>query len=84
MRYLFSLALLAIAFSAVAQDAAVKRIQERFVAAKPDDKRLAFYSLDWAMSLKDAKKRAEKEDRPILIVLNTNITAGTNFFSGHT
>ena len=31
-----------------------------------------------------ALERARKEDRPILLVLNTNITAGTNFFSGHT
>jgi hypothetical protein len=36
------------------------------------------------MNLKEAKARAVKEGRPILVVLNTNITAGTNFFSGHT
>lgn len=62
----------------------VRRIQDRFEAARPDAKRLAFYSLDWTMSLAEAKKRAEKENRPILLILNTNISAGTNFFSGHT
>lgn len=82
MRTLLLLAVFAL--PAAAQDEAAKRIQARFDDAKPDAKRLAFYSLDWAMSLKDAKARATKEHRPILIVLNTNITAGTNFFSGHT
>lgn len=67
-----------------AQEDTAKRIQTRFEKAKPDAKRLAFYSLDWEMSLNDARKRAAKEKRPILIVLNTNITAGVNFFSGHT
>jgi len=70
--------------SARSQNAAAIQIQKQFDAAKPDANRLAFYSLDWAMNLKDAKARAAKEHRPILIILNTNITAGTNFFSGHT
>lgn len=85
MRQLLVLAVVAVFVStAPTQDAAAIKIQERFDAAKPDAKRLAFYSLDWAMSLKDAKARAAKEHRPILVILNTNITAGTNFFSGHT
>lgn len=74
----------AVSLFAVGQDDSVKRIEARFAASKPDAKRLAFYSLDWAMNLDEAKVRAAKEHRPILIVLNTNITAGTNFFSGHT
>lgn len=65
-------------------DAKVQEIEGRFKAARPDEKRLAFYSLDWAMSLTEAKARAKKETRPIMLVLNTNISAGTNFFSGHT
>jgi hypothetical protein len=67
-----------------AQDPQARRIQERFEAARPDDQSLAFYSLDWAMSLAEAKDRARRDGRPILLVLNTNITAGTNFFTGHT
>ena len=85
MRRPFALAVLAAcALPAAAQDESAERIRARFEAARPDARRLAFYSLDWAMSLKDAKARAAKEHRPILVVLNTNITAGTNFFSGHT
>lgn len=85
MSRLFPLLLLATlsVFGAVEFDA-VKRIEARFDEAKPDDKRLAFFSLDWAMSLDEAKTRAAKEHRPIMLLLNTNITAGTNFFSGHT
>ena len=85
MRRLFALVVsAAFALTAAAQDDSAKRIQAAFENAKPDAKRLAFYSLDWAANLKDAKARAAKEHRPILVVLNTNITAGTNFFSGHT
>ena len=65
-------------------DAKVARTMERFDAAKPSEKSLGFYSLDWAMSLDEAKVRAKKEKRLVLLILNTNITAGTNFFSGHT
>ena len=85
MRQLLAVALAALVGSpAVAQEAQVRRIQERVEAARPNEKSLAFYSLDWAMSLTEAKERAGKEGRPILLILNTNITAGTNFFSGHT
>ncbi|MEI6232770.1 MAG: hypothetical protein WCT04_06950 [Planctomycetota bacterium] len=85
MRRLFILSLIAtLSFAMFAEDDAARRISARFDAAKPDAKRLAFFSLDWCMNLKDAKERAAKEHRPILVILNTNITAGTNFFSGHT
>jgi len=67
-----------------APDPAVLRVHERFEAARPDDRSLAFYSLDWECSLAAAKERARREDRPIFLILNTNITAGTNFYSGHT
>lgn len=76
--------LLSIAAIGQGPDAKVARTLERFHAAKPSEKTLGFYSLDWAMSLDEAKARAKKEKRPVLLILNTNITAGTNFFSGHT
>ena len=81
------LALMVIAVSALptlAQSDSARQIYSQFEDAKPDARRLAFYSLDWSMSLTDAKARAAQEGRPILLILNTNITAGTNFFSGHT
>jgi hypothetical protein len=83
-RLLTVVVLAAYALPASAQSDSARRILSQFEDAKPDANRLAFYSLDWAMNLKEAKARAVKEGRPILVVLNTNITAGTNFFSGHT
>ncbi len=62
----------------------VQRVLDLFAAAKPGREQLGFFTLDWAMSLSEAKQRASKEHRPILLILNTNISAGTNFFSGHT
>lgn len=75
---------LALASLLASPDPQILAIEKRFEAAKPTEKSLAFYSLDWAMSLAEAKERAANEHRPIFLILNTNITAGTNFFSGHT
>ena len=77
-------ALLLTASLAFSQDAAVTTILKRFEEAKPSEKSLTFYSLDWVCSLAEAKKRAQAEQRPILLILNTNITAHCNFYSGHT
>lgn len=66
-----------------AQDPQVKMIRERFAAARPTAQQLAFYSLDWAPSLAEAKARARREGRPILFIWLTNISAPTDFFSGH-
>ena len=65
-------------------DPRVERTLQRFETGKPSAKSLGFFTLDWAMSLKEAKARAKEDKRPILLILNTNITAGTNFFTGHT
>ena len=74
---------LLLAFALLAQDADVRRIMERAAAARPADADLAFYSLDWAPSLKDAKARAAKEGRPVFFVWVTNISGPDNFFTGH-
>lgn len=55
-----------------------------FNKAKPADRTLAFYSLDWAANLKEALARGKAERRPIFLIANTNITAGCNFYTGHT
>ena len=68
----------------IGQDPAKVCVLKRFEEAKPSDKSLAFYSLDWVCSLQEAKERARAEKRPILLILNTNITAHCNFYSGHT
>ena len=49
----------------------VQEILDKYRAARPDAKDLAWFSLDWAATLKEAKERASKEQRPILF-LHTN------------
>jgi hypothetical protein len=78
------LILLTASVPAVAQEPAVQRVLRQFETAKPTERSMAFYSLDWVANLADAKSRALKEQRPIFLILNTNITAGTNLYSGHT
>jgi len=84
MRYLLLTLLLFSTTSAPAQDATAKRIMEQAQAAKPAPAKLRFYDLDWANSLAHARQRAREEKRPIVFLWITNITAGCNFFTGHT
>ncbi len=67
----------------ILQDADVDRITKKAQAAKPTDDDLAFYSLNWAPTLKDARERAAKEKRPIFVIAVTNITGPDNVFTGH-
>ena len=62
----------------------IQETLEQFARAKPGDRELAFYSLDWSPDLAEAKRRARKERRPIFLIANTNISAGCNFYTGHT
>lgn len=84
MKRLLTVALLALGPSAMAGDPTVDGVLADFARAKPGPKALAFYSLDWSPSLADAQARAAKERRPVFLIANTNITAGCNFYSGHT
>jgi hypothetical protein len=85
MRRIFPLALLLVTtLPATAQDTQAQRILQSYEAAKPSAKSLAFYSLDWAADWQTAKARARQERRPIFLIGVTNITAGCNFYSGHT
>ena len=76
--------LLGASLPAAEPDVQVRRILQRSEAARPSEQSLAFYSLDWAPDLAEAKERARKEGRPIFLICVTNITAGCNFYSGHT
>ena len=67
----------------LAQDPQVQKILDRHEAARPTEQSLAFYALDWAPSLPEAKARAKKEGRPIFFIWLTNISAATSFFTGH-
>lgn len=84
MKSLLSIAFLFSASFAAAADAEVTQTLERFAKAKPSDAALGFYSLDWAPNLNSALARAKQERRPVFLIANTNITAGCNFYSGHT
>jgi hypothetical protein len=64
-------------------DPAAARVLEKFRSARPSDESLAVYRHDWAPTWEEARARAEKEKRPIFLVVNTNISGPTNFYTGH-
>jgi hypothetical protein len=57
--------------AAVAQESQVQAILKAHEAARPTDKELEWFSLDWAETLQAAMERAARERRPILF-LHTN------------
>lgn len=65
------------------QENDVQKILDRVKAAKPSESDLAFYSLDWVPTLKEAKERGAKEGRPVFFVWVTNISAHDDFYTGH-
>jgi hypothetical protein len=50
----------------------VKSALDKFHSIRPQPASLAIYQLDWMPTLKAARERATKEQRPILLVLVTN------------
>ena len=64
--YFFSLFL---AEFVIAEDAGVKRILARYQVIRPVAKDLGMYRLDWADSLDIALKRADKENRPVCLII---------------
>jgi hypothetical protein len=50
----------------------VKSALEKFKSVRPQEADLALYQLDWVPTLKDAKERAAKEERPIFLAVVTN------------
>lgn len=63
-----------------AQDAAVQQVIEKVRALRPSDDELAIYRLAWAPTIKEAKARAAKEQRPIFLVVTTNYGS---LYTGH-
>ena len=84
MRRMATILLLSLASVVTGQDATARRIMEQSNAARPTAAKLRFYDLDWASSLTQARQRAAEEKRPIVFIWVTNITAGCDFFTGHT
>ncbi len=67
--------------SAAEPTADVPKVLAKYRAALPDAKDLAVYQLDWAPTLKAAKARAAKEQRPILLMVVHNSYG--NLYTGH-
>lgn len=65
------------------QNADVDRILKAYEAAKPAEKDLQIYKLDWAPSLDEAKARAAKDPRPILLVCGEQLEDAGSFYTGH-
>ena len=59
----------------------VSEIKKKFDTFRPPAEQLRVYQLDWAPNLLEAKKRAAKEERPILLVVVRNSYG--NMFTGH-
>ena len=64
-----------------ADQADVKSVLDKFQSVRPQEADLALYQLDWMPTLKAAKERAAKEDRPIFLVVVTNSFG--DLYSGH-
>ena len=59
----------------------VKSVLDKFQSVRPQEADLALYQLDWMPTLKAAKEKAAKEERPIFLVVVTNSFG--DLFSGH-
>lgn len=55
------------------------RILKAYEAAKPAEKDLLIYKLDWAPTLDDAKTRG----RPIFLVCGEQLEDAGSFYTGH-
>ena len=83
---LLLVSLMGAAFTASARDHEARvhetqSILERYDAFRPHARDLAMYRLDWAASLEEARARAAREKRPVLLVI-IHAQYG-DLFSGH-
>lgn len=76
-------AIAAPASSVATQDPAVRRVLDAFKAARPTENELRVFQLDWAASLKEAKARALKEERPVFFISTTQLEDAGNLRGGH-
>lgn len=52
-----------------AEDVAATEARRRFVATRPQEADLGMYRLDWEPSLTAAQARAQRERRPVFVVV---------------
>jgi hypothetical protein len=66
---------------AQAPDGDVRTTLDKYRLLRLADQDLAIFQLDWVPTLKQAKERAARERRPILLLVVTNSYG--NLFTGH-
>lgn len=69
------------AVSAQSPDSGVQTVLDKYHSALPMAEDLTVYSLDWASSFDEAKQKAAREERPILLIVVTNSYG--NMYTGH-
>ena len=62
-------------------DPDIQKILDKYHWARPQEKDLMAYSLDWVPTLQKAKGKAAREGRPIFLAVVTNSFG--NMFTGH-
>ena len=62
-------------------DGPIKKILSKYDSFVPGDGELALFKLDWVKTLKEARKKAASEGRPILLLSVENEHGG--FYTGH-
>lgn len=68
--------------SALASDLnVVHDVLQKYRSVRSLDHELTMYTLDWAPTLKDAREKAAKEQRPIFLLVVTNSYG--NIYTGH-
>jgi hypothetical protein len=69
------------AWTAAPQDDRTAPVLEKYRKFRPADSELGIYRLSWVATLKEARERAAKEERPIFLLVCTNSYG--NLFTGH-
>jgi hypothetical protein len=64
-----------------AEQSDVKSVLQKFQSVRPQAANLALYQLDWVPTLKAAREKAARDDRPIFLVVVTNSFG--DLYSGH-
>ena len=75
------LAMACVAGAHGADQSDVKSVLDKFHSVRPQAADLALYQLDWMPTLKAAREKAAKEERPIFLVVVTNSFG--DLYSGH-
>lgn len=60
-----------------------ERVLNAYQEARPPDRDLGVFRLDWAASLKEARARAAKENRPIFFVSTMQLKDAGDLKGGH-